>query len=61
MLIRNSDFGVDKRIVGGVLAHWIEDNFLVLEIMVSFVRKWWRSFVVGLIMRKPVAGRDAHG
>ena len=34
MLERHPDFGVDERHIGGVLSHWVEGNFLILDVMV---------------------------
>ena len=50
MLERHPDLGVDERHIGGVLSHWVEDNFLIPDVMVSFVGKRRRSASVRLII-----------
>ena len=42
---------MDEGHVGGVLSYWIEDNFLIPDVKVSFVGEWRRirSYVPQLL------------
>ena len=61
MLERHPDFGVDERHIGGVLSYWVEDNFLIPDVMVSFVGKRRRSARVRLIRGVSMAGFGSSG
>ena len=53
---RHSDFSMNERDVGGILSDWFENNILVANVVVGFVREGWRCTVVWLIMRESIAG-----
>ena len=55
-LERHPDLGIDERHVCGVLSHRVEDNFLVLDVVVLFVREWRKCAGVWLIVGVSVTG-----
>lgn len=56
VLERHPDLGVDERHIRGILSDWFENNILVANVVVGFVREGWRCTVVWLIMRESIAG-----
>ena len=54
VLERHPDFGMDD--VCGVLSHWVEDNFMISDVMVLFVCEGRRCAGNWLIREESVTG-----
>ena len=61
MLERHPDFSVEERHISGVLSHWVENNLLVPDVMVSVIGKRQRSARVRLIRGVSMDGFGSSG